>query len=144
MLSVDRAAIRDRNVRARLVCNGKQYRQGASYDPIPSNFDLPHQIVDVFLGGFFALFGEMGVATGGNHRVVTEDFLHFEQVYTRLNQVGSVAVTKAMRGNSFFKPICSVTWCNACCTPPRSMCVRAPDAPLSIVDPLVKTEISLV
>jgi hypothetical protein len=31
----------------------------------------------------------MGVAAGGDHRVVTEDFLHFEQVDTRFDQMAS-------------------------------------------------------
>jgi len=55
------------------------------------------------------MFGEMGVAAGSDHRVVTENFLHFEQADARFDQVGGIAVAKAMRRNSFFKPICSVT-----------------------------------
>jgi len=47
-------------------------------------------LIDTGFGGFFALFGQMGIAAGGDHRVVTEDFLHFEQVNTRFHQVGGV------------------------------------------------------
>jgi len=71
----------------------------------------------------------MGVAAGGDHRMVAEDFLHFEQVDARFDQMGGI-VAKAVRRNSFFKPISAATWRNACCTPPRSMCVVALDAPL--------------
>ncbi len=49
-------------------------------------------MVDVFFGGFFALFGEMGVAAGGDHRMVTEDFLHFEQVDARFDQVSGIGM----------------------------------------------------
>ena len=47
------------------------------------------------------MFGEMGVTAGGDHRVVTEDFLHFEQVNARFHQMGGVAMPQAMRGNFF-------------------------------------------
>ncbi len=43
-------------------------------------------------GGFFALFGEVGVAAGGDHRVVTEDLLHFEQVNARFDQMRGIAM----------------------------------------------------
>jgi len=55
------------------------------------------------------MFGKMGITTGGDHRVVTEDFLHFEQVNTRFDQMGSIRMAKAVRCNSFFKPISAVT-----------------------------------
>lgn len=71
-------------------------------------------MVDVVFGRFFALFGEVGVTTGGDHRVVTENLLYFEQVNARFDQMGGIAMAQAMRRNSFFKPICSVTWRNAC------------------------------
>jgi hypothetical protein len=36
--------------------------------------------------------GQMGVASGGQNAVVTEDVLDLQQVNTRFNQMGSVAV----------------------------------------------------
>lgn len=60
------------------------------------------------------MFGEMGITAGGDHRMVTEDFLHFEQVNTRFDQMSCIGMAKAVRRNSFFKPICSVTWRKAC------------------------------
>jgi hypothetical protein len=41
---------------------------------------------------------------GGQDTVVTEDFLDFEQVNARFDQMRSVAVAKTVRGNLFFMP----------------------------------------
>jgi len=48
--------------------------------------------------------GQMGITGGGQDTVMTEDFLDFEQVNTRFDQMGSVAVTQTVRGNLFFMP----------------------------------------
>jgi len=39
-----------------------------------------------------SLISQMGIAGGGEDRVVAEDFLHLDQIDTGLDQVGGVAV----------------------------------------------------
>ncbi len=48
--------------------------------------------------------GEVGVAGGGENRVMPEDLLHFEQIDALLNQVSCIAMAQAVRGDLFFKP----------------------------------------
>ena len=55
------------------------------------------------------MFGEMGITAGSDHRVMTEDFLHFEQVNACFDQMSCIGMAKAVRRNSFFKPISAVT-----------------------------------
>lgn len=69
--------------------------------------------------------GQMGITGRGEDAVVTEDFLHFQQVNTGLDQMRGIAVTQAMRANLFFKPQSWATWRNVICTPPRSSGVVA-------------------
>ncbi len=54
--------------------------------------DLPDQLVDACLRGELALFGEMGVAQGGEDGLVAENLLHFQQVDARFNQMCGIAV----------------------------------------------------
>ena len=77
----------------------------------PTDLDLPHQLVDACAAGELALFGEMGVTQGGEDGLVPEDFLHFQQVNTRFNQMSGIAMSKTVRCNSFFKPQSWMTWC---------------------------------
>ena len=77
----------------------------------PTDLDLPHQQVDTCTAGELALFGEMGVAQGGEDRLVAEDLLYFQQVNTRFDQMGGVAMAQAVWGNSFLKPQSWMTWC---------------------------------
>ena len=70
----------------------------------PTDVDVPDQLVDACLRGKLPLFGEMGVAQGREDGLVAEDFLHFQQVDARFNQMGGIAVAQAVRRNSFFKP----------------------------------------
>ena len=53
--------------------------------------------------------GEVGVFSGGEDRVVTEDLLHFEQIDTSFYQMRGIAVAQAVRGDLFFKPHCVAT-----------------------------------
>ena len=53
--------------------------------------------------------GQVGVFGGGQDGAVTEDFLHFEQVDARFDQMGRIAVAQAVRGNLFFIPQSSIT-----------------------------------
>jgi hypothetical protein len=73
--------------------------------------------------------GQMGVFGGGEDGVVTEDFLHLQQIDPRLDQMGRVAVTQAVRGDLFFNPHCCATLRKVSCTPPRSSGVVARCAP---------------
>ena len=77
----------------------------------PLDMDLPDQLVDTQLRAKLALFGEMGVAKGGEYGLVAEDFLYFQQVNARFNQMRGVAVAQAVWRNSFFKPQSWMTWC---------------------------------
>jgi hypothetical protein len=56
-----------------------------------------------------ALFGEVGVADGGEDGLVSEYLLNFKQVDASFYQVGGIAVAQAVRCNSFFKPQSRVT-----------------------------------
>jgi hypothetical protein len=44
-------------------------------------------------GVMLGLIGQMGIAGGGEDRVVAEEFLHLDQIDTGLDQVGGIAVT---------------------------------------------------
>ena len=53
--------------------------------------------------------GQVGVFGGGQDGAMAEDFLDFEQVDARLDQVGRITVTKAVRGDLFFIPQSAAT-----------------------------------
>jgi len=91
----------------------------------PTDVDLPDQLVDTCLRGELALFGEMGVAEGGEDGLVAEDLLYFQQVNARFNQMRGITVAQTVRCNSFFKPQSRVTWCKVVWIPPRSKGVVA-------------------
>lgn len=103
------ATVRDRIVRSEQARIGIRYQRGGSYNLLPIDLDLAHQIVYVGFGGFLALLGEMGVAGGGEDGVMAEYLLYFKQVNARFDQMSGIGMTKAMRRNSFFKPISAVT-----------------------------------
>lgn len=67
----------------------------------PTDLDLPHQQVDACAAGELALFGEMGVAQGGEDGLVAEDLLYFQQVNTRFNQMRGIAMAQAVWRNFF-------------------------------------------
>ena len=46
----------------------------------------------------------MGVARGGEDGVVAQNLLHLQQVNPGLDQVGCIAVAKAVGGYLFFSP----------------------------------------
>ena len=52
----------------------------------------------------FGLVGEVGIAGGGENGVMAEEFLHLDQIDPCLDQVGCIAVAKAVRGDVFFRP----------------------------------------
>ena len=43
------------------------------------------------------LVSQMGIAGGGENRVMAEEFLHFDQVDTRFDQVSGIAVAPMSR-----------------------------------------------
>ncbi len=69
--------------------------------------------------------GQVSVFGGGQDGVVTEDFLYFEQVDARFDQMGGITVTKAVGGDLFFIPQWETTLDKVLCTPPRSSGVVA-------------------
>ena len=75
------------------------------------------------------LVGQMGVASGGQNRVMAEEFLHLDQIDASLDQVGRVRMAKAVGGDLFFSPQASTTRCKVVCTPPGSVGVVAVAAP---------------
>lgn len=91
-----------------------------------------HQRVDARLRRCVGVTGEVGVAGGGENRVMAEDLLHFKQIDALLDQVRGVAVAQAVRRDLFFKPQSAATWRKVFCTPPRSsgeVAERAPRKP---------------
>ena len=75
------------------------------------------------------LVSQMGIADGGEHGVMAEALLYFDQIDTGLDQVGGIAMAQAVWGDLLFRPPASTTVCRVCCTPPRSRGVRAVAAP---------------
>ena len=63
------------------------------------------------------LVGQMGIAGGGEYRVVPEDLLYLDQIDAGLDQVRGVAVSKAVGGDLFFRPQWPMTRASARCTP---------------------------
>ena len=103
----------------------RQCGPAVSFDVAPTDLDLPDQLVDACLRRELALFGEMGITEGGEDGLVTEDFLHFQQVDARFNQMRGIAVAQAVGREFFLTPQASVTRRNVVCTPPRSSGVVA-------------------
>ena len=64
--------------------------------------------------------GQVSVFGGGQDGVVTEDFLYFEQVDARFDQMSGITVAKAVWGDLFFIPQWATTLHRVLCTPPRS------------------------
>lgn len=62
---------------------------------------------------------------------MAEDFLNFEQIDARFDQMGSITVAQAVGCDLFFKPQLTATLRSVACTPPRSSGVAARDAPFS-------------
>ena len=71
--------------------------QAGSFDLPPGDGEAIHQAVDPFEGVMLGLVGQVGVAGGGENRVMAEEFLHFDQVNTRFNQVSGIAVPPMSR-----------------------------------------------
>ena len=76
------------------------------------------------------LVSEVGIAGGGENRVMAEKFLDLDEIDAGLDQVGGIAVPQAVWGDLFFSPQASTTLCKVRCTPPRSSGVVAAAAPL--------------
>ena len=55
------------------------------------------------------LIGQMGIAGGGEDGVVTEVFLHLDQIDTGLDQVGGIAVPQAVGRDLFLRPQATTT-----------------------------------
>ena len=55
------------------------------------------------------LVSQMRISGGGQNGVVAEQFLHFDQIDTGLDQVGGVAVAQTVWGDIFFRPQASTT-----------------------------------
>ena len=65
---------------------------------------MPDQLVETCAAVELTLFGEVGVAEGGENGQMSENLLYFEQIDARFDQVSGIAVAQAVRCNSFFKP----------------------------------------
>ena len=98
---------------------------GGSFDRPPGDGEAVHQAVDPVDGMMLGLVGQVGIAGGGEYRVMAENLLDFEQVDAGFDQVGCIAVAQTVRGDLFFRPQASTTLCRVVCTPPRSKGERA-------------------
>lgn len=77
----------------------------------------------------FGLVSQVGIANGGENRVVAEEFLHLDQIDAGFDQVCGIGVPKAVGADLFFRPQARHTRCRVFCTPPRSSGVVAAAAP---------------
>jgi hypothetical protein len=57
------------------------------------------------------LVGQVGIADGGEDGVMAEEFLYFDQVDTRFDQVGCVAMPQTVWRDLFFRPQALTTCC---------------------------------
>lgn len=73
-------------------------------DVPPGEGEGVHEGVDAIDGLVLGAIGEVGVAGGGEDRVVAEDLLDLDQIDAGLDEVGGVAVTQAVGGDLFFIP----------------------------------------
>jgi hypothetical protein len=73
-----------------------------SFDFPPCDGKVIHQRIDQLAGILIRTGGEMGITGGGQNAVMAEDFLDFEQVDAGFDQMGCIAVPKAVRGAIFF------------------------------------------
>ena len=96
-----------------------------SLDFPPCDGEAVHQLIDHLCGVMVGASGQASVFGGGQDGMVTEDFLYFEQVDARFDQMRGIAVTKAVRGDLFFIPHSAATLRRVLCTPPRSSGVVA-------------------
>jgi hypothetical protein len=94
--------------------------RAGSFDFPPSNGKAVHQLIDELSCIVVRMGAQVGVLGGGQDGAMAEDFLDLEQVDARLDQVGRITVTKAVRGDLFFIPQSAATWRRVACTPPRS------------------------
>jgi len=63
------------------------------------------------------LIGQVGIAGGGEYRVVSEELLYLDQIDPGLDQVSCIAVSQAVGGDLFFRPQWPMTRASARCTP---------------------------
>ena len=66
--------------------------------------EATHQGLNARTHLLIGVAGQVGVAGRGENRVMTQNLLHFKQVNAGFNQVGGVAVAKAVRRDLFFSP----------------------------------------
>ena len=66
--------------------------------------EAPHQGFDAHTHLVIGVAGQVGVAGRGENAVVAQNLLHLKQVNAGFNQVGCVAVAKAVRRDLFFSP----------------------------------------
>ena len=75
-----------------------------SFDRPPAQVEAAHQGIDAGVGLLVGVAGQMGVAGGREDAVVAQDVLNILQADTGLDQVGCIAVAKAVGGDLFFRP----------------------------------------
>jgi len=86
----------------------------------PANGKTLHQVIDGLVCIIRRMGSKMRVFAGRQDAAVTEYLLNLKQINASFNQVSSVTVAQAMRGNLFFIPQALTTLRMATCTPPRS------------------------
>ena len=55
------------------------------------------------------LVGQMGIAGGGENRVMAKEFLYLDQIDAGLDQVGGIAMSKRVGRDLFFRPQAATT-----------------------------------
>ena len=75
------------------------------------------------------LVRQVGVAGGGEYRVMAKVFLHLDQINAGFDQVRGIGMAQAVGAELFFRPQARHTRCRVFCTPPRSSGVVAAAAP---------------
>jgi len=84
--------------------------RAGSCDMPPSNGEARHQIIDELLCVTAGMGGQVGIFGRGQDRAMAEDFLYFEQIDARFDQMSGIAVAQAVQGDLFFIPQSATTW----------------------------------
>jgi hypothetical protein len=65
---------------------------GGSFDLPPIDGESIHQAVDPVERVMFGLVSQVGIADGGENRLMAEEFLNLDQIDTGLDQVRGITV----------------------------------------------------
>ena len=75
-----------------------------SFDYPPIDIEAAHQGFNANTHLVVGVAGQVGITGGGQNAVVAQNLLHLQQVNPGLDQMGCIAVAKAVGGDLFFSP----------------------------------------